>query len=108
MFSRAVALLSCRFTSSKRPLDVVSLFTSFYLRSKRYARKKHARLKLKLSTQNEELIIFPFLIFEYNVCCCCRIRCFFPKLEGCWRAFGFEWRKSFIVFQDDACQASRF
>ena len=60
MFSRAIALLSCRFTASKRPQDVVSLFTSFYLRSKRYARKKYARLKLKLPTQNGELIVVPF------------------------------------------------
>ena len=51
MFSRAVALLSCRFTASKRPLDVVSLFM----------RKKYARLKPKLPTQNKEVIIFPFL-----------------------------------------------
>ena len=51
MFSRAVALLSYRFTSSKRPPDVVSLFM----------RKKYACLKLKLPTQNKELIIFPFL-----------------------------------------------
>ena len=61
MFSRAVALLSCRFTSSKRPPDVVSLFTSFYLRSKRYAHKKYARLKPKLPTQNKYVIIFPVL-----------------------------------------------
>ena len=57
MFSRAIALLSCRFTASKRPQDVVSLFM----------RKKYARLKLKLPTQNGELIVFPLLIVKQPV-----------------------------------------
>ena len=43
---------SCRFTSSKRPQDVVSLFMP----------QKCARLKPKLPTQNKYVIIFPFLI----------------------------------------------
>ena len=62
MFSRAIALLSCRFTASKRPQDVVSLFTSFYLRRMSYAPKKYARLKPKLPTLNGKLIVCPFLI----------------------------------------------
>ena len=43
-------------------LDTSRLFTCVV---NGYARKKHARLKPKLPTLNEELIVFPFLIFMY-------------------------------------------